>query len=48
MDEPVCPGCRELIQRVAELEAQVAALTRKIDGARGTVGVNDVCGPSQT
>jgi hypothetical protein len=33
MDEPACPGCRELLQRVAELEAQVAALTRRLDNA---------------
>ena len=33
MDEPVCPGCRELLQRVAELEAQVAELTRRLDDA---------------
>jgi len=33
MDEPACPGCRELLKRVAELEAQVADLTRKLDAA---------------
>src|SRR5260370_17338000 len=33
MAEPACPGCRELLQRVAELEAQVADLTRKLDDA---------------
>src|SRR5215203_2404716 len=33
MDEPACPGCRELLQRVAELEAQVAELTRRFDDA---------------
>jgi transposase len=33
MDEPACPGCRELLQRVAELEAQVAELTRKLHDA---------------
>ena len=33
MDEPACPGCRELLQRVAELEAQVAELTRRLDDA---------------
>src|ERR1700750_2496171 len=33
MDEPTCPGCPELLQRVAELEAQVAELTRKLDDA---------------
>lgn len=33
MDEPACPGCRELLKRVAELEAQVALLTRKLDEA---------------
>src|SRR3954469_21254605 len=33
MDEPACPGCRELLQRVAELEARVAELTRKLDDA---------------
>jgi transposase len=33
MDEPACPGCRDLLQRVAELEAQVAVLTRRLDDA---------------
>jgi hypothetical protein len=33
MDEPACPGCRGLLQRVAELEARVAELTRKLDEA---------------
>src|SRR5881394_2530968 len=33
MDEPACPGCRELLRRVAELEARVAELTRKLDDA---------------
>ena len=33
MDEPACPGCRELLKQVAELQAQVAALTRKLDDA---------------
>ena len=33
MDEPACHGCRELLQRVAELEAQVAVLTRKLEDA---------------
>ena len=33
MDEPACPGCRELSKRVAELEALVAELTRKLDDA---------------
>ena len=33
MDEPACPGCRELLQRVAELEAQVAEVTRRLDDA---------------
>src|SRR5689334_21841672 len=33
MDEPVCPGCRELAKQVAELAAQVAELTRKLDEA---------------
>lgn len=28
MDEPACPGCRDLLNRVAELEARVAELTR--------------------
>jgi transposase len=31
MDEPACPGCRELIKQVAELKAQVAELTRKLE-----------------
>src|SRR5437870_1561089 len=33
MAEPVCPGCRELLHRVVELEAQVAELTRRLDDA---------------
>ncbi len=33
MDEPACPGCRDLLQRVGELEAQVAELTRRLDEA---------------
>jgi transposase len=34
MDEPACPGCRDLRNRVAELEAQVATLARTLDEAR--------------
>src|SRR3982750_1763225 len=33
MDEPGCPGCRELLHRVAELEARVAELPRSLDAA---------------
>ena len=33
MDEPACPGCRELLKRVAQLEAQVAELTRRLEDA---------------
>jgi transposase len=33
MDEPACPGCRALLKRVGELEAQVAELTRRLDEA---------------
>jgi transposase len=33
MDEPVCPGCRELARQVVELQAQVAELTRKLEEA---------------
>jgi len=33
MDEPACPDCRALLHRVAELEARVAELTRKLDEA---------------
>jgi len=33
MDEPACPGCRPLMKRVAELEALVADLTRRLDDA---------------
>lgn len=33
MDEPACPGCRELLSRVAALEARVAELTRKLEDA---------------
>ena len=31
MDEPACPGCRELAKRVEALEAQNAELTRKLE-----------------
>jgi transposase len=33
MEEPACPGCRALLKRVAELEALVAQLSRKLDEA---------------
>jgi transposase len=33
MDGPACPGCRALLKRVAELEALVAELTRKLEEA---------------
>lgn len=33
MDGPACPGCRELLRRIAALEARVADLTRKLDDA---------------
>jgi len=33
MDEPACPGCRELTKRVAALEAQNTELTRKLSDA---------------
>jgi transposase len=33
MDEPECPGCRDYLKRLAELEARVAELTRKLDEA---------------
>jgi transposase len=33
MDDPVCPGCRELSKQVAELTTQVAELTRKLEEA---------------
>jgi transposase len=33
MDEPACSGCRDALKRIAELEAQVAELTRKLDEA---------------
>jgi transposase len=33
MDEPACPGCRALQQEVAELRAQVADLTRRLEQA---------------
>lgn len=33
MDEPTCPGCRDLLRRVAELDARVAELTRRLDDA---------------
>src|SRR5271156_3107502 len=33
MEEPTCPGCQALAKRVAELEAQVAELTRRLEDA---------------
>jgi transposase len=36
MDEPECPGCRDHLKRLAELEAQVAELTRKLEEATRT------------
>lgn len=33
MDEPACPGCRDALKRIAELQAQVAELTRKLEHA---------------
>jgi len=33
MDEPACAGCRALLRRVADLEAQLADLTRRLDDA---------------
>ena len=33
MDEPTCPGCHELAQRVAALEAQNAEFSRKLHDA---------------
>lgn len=33
MDEPACPGCRDALNRIAELEAWVAELTRWLDEA---------------
>jgi transposase len=33
MDEPECPGCRDHLKRLAELEARVAELTRKLEEA---------------
>ncbi len=33
MEEPTCPGCQALGKRVAELEAQVAELTRRLEDA---------------
>ena len=33
MDEPECPGCRDALKRIAELEARVAELTQKLDEA---------------
>ena len=34
MEEPACPGCRELLKRIAELEARVAELTRLLEESR--------------
>jgi transposase len=36
MEEPTCPGCRALLQRIAQLEAQVADLTRRLEDALRT------------
>jgi transposase len=33
MDDPGCPGCRELARRVAALEAQIADLTGQLEAA---------------
>jgi transposase len=33
MDEPACPGCRDAFKQIAELRAQVAELTRKLEEA---------------
>lgn len=33
MDEPVCPGCRALLKRVTDLEAQLADLSRRLEEA---------------
>src|SRR5947209_9804983 len=33
MDEPACPGCRALVKRVAELEAELADLSRRLEEA---------------
>jgi len=33
MDEPACPGCRDALKRIAELEARVAELTQKLEEA---------------
>jgi len=33
MDEPVCPGCQDALKRIAELEARVAELIRKLEEA---------------
>lgn len=33
MDKPVCSGCRSFARQVAQLEARVAELTRKLDEA---------------
>lgn len=34
MEEPSCPGCQDLLRRIAQLEAQVADLTRKLEDAQ--------------
>jgi transposase len=36
MDEPECPGCRDHLKRLAELEARVTELTRKLEEATRT------------
>jgi hypothetical protein len=50
MDEHACPGCRELLHRVAELEAQVAELTRELNRDELEVPrreIGDNCGVAQ-
>jgi transposase len=33
MDEPACSGCRDALKQIAELQARVAELTRKLEAA---------------
>ena len=34
MDEPACPGCRVLMHEVAQLRAQLAELSRRLEEAQ--------------
>src|SRR5687767_11863819 len=42
MDEPSCPGCRELLKRLSELEARI----RELEAERGRNASNSSLPPS--